>query len=68
MAGLRIGETFIYGHSSDLARAVCAAAKEIGVDVTLIRTTDSGFIMPDEVADEFNRAQAPAWAPDTAVF
>jgi hypothetical protein len=68
MAGLRVGETFIYGHSPEQARAIVLAASNVGVDVTAIRTNDSGFIVPDEVADEFNRMQSPTWAPETAVF
>jgi hypothetical protein len=68
MAGLRIGETFIYGHTPDQARAICEAARVLAVDITAIRTTDAGFIVPDAVADEFNRMQAPTWAPEAAVF
>jgi hypothetical protein len=41
----------IEGRSRDNATLLIAAAREIGVDETLIRTTTSGYIVPKEVAE-----------------
>lgn len=42
----------IKGRSRDNATLLIAAARKIGVDETLIRTTTSGYVVPKEVAEE----------------
>ena len=49
---IRGGETFIWGRHQVTAIALLAAADRLGVDPILVRATDTGFIVPDEVADE----------------
>lgn len=65
---IREGETFIYGRTKEQAQHLLAACRTLGVDPHLVRATDSGFIVPDEVSDEADRATQPRWATDEAVF
>lgn len=68
---MRIGEAFIYGRGKARARAILAAANTVGVDFRAVRTTDNGFLVPAEVADEFNRQHEqhePTWVKQDAVF
>lgn len=47
-----VGETFVNGKNAETARALLSAAERVGLDPALVvRTTQSGFIVPDEVAD-----------------
>lgn len=65
---VRVGEAFIYGRTRDNARAILAAANRVGVDQRAVRTTDTGFIVPASVADEFERGGDPNWVAQDAVF
>jgi hypothetical protein len=49
---LNDGEAFIEGRSAEKARELIEKAKEAGVDPSLIRTTSSGYIVPEELAGE----------------
>ena len=46
-----IGETFVWGKDKHTARALLAAARETGFDATVVRTTQDGFIVPNQVAE-----------------
>jgi len=65
---LNLGETYIDGHSSEKAQKILAACDTLGLPLLQVRTTDSGFIVPNEVADELERMSVPAWAGESAVF
>lgn len=43
-------DVIIEGRSKDNAILLIAAAREIGADETLVRTTTSGYIVPEEIA------------------
>lgn len=49
--GLRPGWTFVNGKNPETARALLAAADRAGVSQDLVRTTHTGYTVPDEVAD-----------------
>jgi len=66
---VRIGETFIHGRGREQAQAVLTAAAAVGVEPRRVRATDTGFIVPNEVADELGRTtNVPAWSGPDAVF
>lgn len=68
MIAVLLGETFIYGLDQPTARLLMTACGNIGVDRQVVRTTDIGFIVPNEVADEYERMQMPEWSDKEAVF
>lgn len=55
-----IGETFVQGKTQDTARGLLAAADALGLDRSLIRTVNQGFIVPNEVWDHFDEARLAA--------
>ena len=65
---LKEGQVYVHGRDRETAETIMAACKSIGVDRMLVRTTDSGFIVPAAVWDEVERVCAPAWATENAVF
>lgn len=42
----------IKGRSAEKATLLLAAVEELGLDVSVVRTTSSGYIVPEDVADE----------------
>lgn len=46
---MEVGETFVQGKTQDNARDLLAAATDLGLSVQVVRTTNHGFIVPDEV-------------------
>lgn len=65
---LQLGETHVYGKTRDNAVALLDACKRLGVPREVVRATDSGFIVPNAVADEVSLAEAPGWAPEGATL
>jgi len=63
-----IGQTYVPGKDTELARALLDACDRIGVDQHEVRATDEGFILPSEVWDEAQRALLPKWVDDEATF
>ena len=63
-----VGQTYVHGRNPETARALLLACDRLGVDRTVPAATDSGFIVPDAVADEMERGDAPQWAPSGARF
>lgn len=57
------GETFLWGRDSATARVLLAAAEEVGLDAYVVRTTDTGFIVPDAVANQAAERLAAEPAP-----
>lgn len=63
MSTPRIGETYVHGVTTELAQQLLAAAEKAGVDESLLRVSDGGFIVPDAVHDQMMLG----WASDDAV-
>jgi hypothetical protein len=53
---MRVGDAFVAGRSPEAARALLTAAVRLGLDPAVVRTTDGGYIVPEEVADELGNA------------
>lgn len=53
-----IGETFVWGRTKETARDLLSAAEELGLDVTVVRTTRDGFVVPDAVWDKVQEKHA----------
>ena len=65
---VQIGETLIYGRTPEQARTVVAAARACGVPVTRIKSVESGFIVPNQVADKIIEDSQPTWSDEDAVI
>lgn len=65
---VNLGETYIHGLDRKTAQAIFAAVAELGADPRVVRATDSGFVVPNAVADELERMTMPRWADAEAVF
>jgi hypothetical protein len=65
---LTMDQTYVHGRDRETAQMIMAACRSAGVDRMVVRTTDSGFIVPNVVWDEVERMNAPAWAAEEAVF
>ena len=65
---LTVGTTYIPGHDREVGRLIFQACESLGINPRLVRTSDSGFIVPNEVADEIERLGMPEWAGSEAVF
>ena len=66
---LNPGQTYVHGKDPATARALLDACDRVGVDRTVPHATDSGFIVPDAVADEWERdTNTPTWAPEGSRF
>ena len=48
---LASGTTFVYGKDPDTARALLAAADDLGIAQDEVRTVETGFVVPDAVWD-----------------
>ncbi|UQS95167.1 hypothetical protein Pam4_24 [Pseudanabaena phage Pam4] len=46
-----VGETFVQGKDQATARALLAAAEDLGIDPLAVRTVSRGFIVPNAVWD-----------------
>lgn len=53
----------IVGRSRDNAILLIAAARELGLDETEIRTTSGGYLVPDAIAEHAFPTEAPKKAP-----
>jgi predicted ATP-grasp superfamily ATP-dependent carboligase len=62
------GTTYISGQDREMGKRIFEACDNVGVSPRLIRTSDSGFLVPDAVADEVERLGLPEWADKEAVF
>jgi hypothetical protein len=51
------GETYVPGKDRETARALLAACDERGVDQSVVRTVTGGFIVPNEVYDQYAATQ-----------
>jgi hypothetical protein len=60
--------TYIPGNSPALGKRLLEACVNLRVDQRVVRTQDSGFLVPDAVADEAERLGLPGWAQKEAVF
>lgn len=56
---MRTGETYVYGHDRNTARALLIACDKAGVGRHVVRATETGFIVPDEVWDVAEQDLAP---------
>lgn len=65
---LRLGETYVDGHDKATATQLLTACHNLGIPPLKVRTTDNGFIVPNEVADEVERMTVPQWSREEAVF
>lgn len=65
---LLIGQTYVHGKTPENATRLLEACDRLGVDRRVPHAVDSGFIVPDAVADEFDREDVPEWAPAGARF
>lgn len=45
------GETYVHGRDPDTARMLLDTCTRIGVPQHVVRTTETGFLVPDEVWD-----------------
>lgn len=50
------GQALIEGRSSKTARALLEAAQKADVDVTLVRTTSTGYLVPVQVAEAYENS------------
>jgi hypothetical protein len=55
-AALSIGQTYVWGHDRDTARALLTAADVVGVPRASVRFNGAGFIVPDAVFDAYAAA------------
>jgi len=62
------GMTYIPGNTPALGKRLLEACANLRLDHRVVRTQDSGFIVPDAVADEAERLGLPGWAEKEAVF
>jgi hypothetical protein len=62
------GMTYIPGNTPALGKRLLEACANLGIDYRVVRTQDSGFLVPDVVADEAERLGLPGWAEKEAVF
>lgn len=47
------GEVFVNGKTRELAQALLAAAREAGVSIQTVRAVNGGFIVPENVYDQY---------------
>ena len=53
MANIEEGEGFIGGKTPENAQRALAAAEALGLDPSVVRTTLDGFVVPENVLDEY---------------
>lgn len=51
---MRLGETYVHGKDPRTATGLLAAAERLHLPPDVVRTNDSGFVVPDPVWDEFD--------------
>jgi len=55
--GPEVGETFVQGKTQEVARGLLDAAKALGLDhQSVVRAVTGGFIVPNEVYDQWTAA------------
>lgn len=54
------GEVFVNGKTPEVARALLAAAEDLGFDPIVVRTANGGFVVPDQVWDAVQDKQTAA--------
>lgn len=52
-----IGEVFVSGKSPEAARALLAAADELGLEALVVRAVTNGFIVPEAVYETARESQ-----------
>ena len=62
-----IGETFVFGKTTEMARYLLAAAEELGYDPAVVRTARDGFVVPDDVWDLVTTGQQAGTDDDNEV-
>lgn len=45
------GETYVHGRDPETARTLLVTCKRLGIPQHVVRTTETGFLVPDEVWD-----------------
>lgn len=58
------GETYVWGKTPETARALLAAAADLGLEPMVVRTVTGGFIVPDEVYDRVEQTTSGSTSPD----
>lgn len=53
----------IEGRGRDVAVLLLAAAEDLGLDVSVVRTTTNGYIVPEEVRDQAGLGEEKPKAP-----
>jgi hypothetical protein len=53
------GQTFVWGRSAEMARALLDAADQVGVDQMEVRTVGNGYLVPDAVWDRVAQPDPP---------
>lgn len=53
-----LGETFVSGKDQPTAQALLAACRALDLPTMLVRTTASGFVVPNAVYDQYANDQA----------
>lgn len=59
------GQTFVWGKSPEMARALLAAAEDLGIDAMEVHAVGHGFIVPDPVWDAVAATHPAITDPDT---
>lgn len=55
---MNVGDVFVPDKSSEMARDLLAAVEDQGLDPLVVRTVNSGFIVPEAVWDAAQIARA----------
>jgi hypothetical protein len=53
-----LGETFVAGKTPETAQALLAACRTLDMPTLLVKTTASGFVVPNAVYDQYANDQA----------
>lgn len=53
-----LGETFVAGKDAETARRLLAACRALDLPTLLVKTTASGFVVPNAVYDQYASDQA----------
>lgn len=49
-----MSDIYVGGRSSDMAVLLLAAAADLGLDASVVRTTSKGYLAPEEVVEQAN--------------
>jgi len=53
-------DVHIEGRGRDKAVLLLAAAEDLGLDASVVRTTTNGYLVPEEIAKALDEPKAPA--------